>query len=138
MGAGIVSVNNRDPHTYSVSGTLGLPSGATNYLPPFFVPVQQGQYVALTSLRAIIHGGTSATLNIQHGVWNGTSGITWTTITGLSGIVVYQYTTPAACLYTPTNPEVFADGDLLAVVVAGLTASPDGLTVTFNLDQAIV
>ena len=138
MGAGIVSVNNRDPHTYAVPGLLAVASGMNNYLPPWFVPVQQGQYVAITSLRGMIRSGTSVTLNIQHGVWNGTSGITWTTITGLSGIVVGPYTTPTAATFTPTNPEVIADGDLLAVVVTAVSGTPDSLSLTFHMDQAIV
>jgi hypothetical protein len=63
--------------TYSVSGTLSVPSGATGYLPPFFMPTT-GQAVNLFAVIYKVRSG-SATMNIQHNGTNIATGLSVTT-----------------------------------------------------------
>ena len=64
--------------TYSVSGVLQVPSGATGYLPPFFMPVGGSQGIALFAVRYMVRSG-SATMNIQHNGSNIATGLSVTT-----------------------------------------------------------
>ena len=106
---------NRD---YAVGGLLAVPSGATNYLCPFFQSVLQGQTVSLVGVWCVVRAGTSATLSVNH---NGT------TVGGLSGIVV----TTTASYTAATNPANVIDGDTFAPVISAISGTPDGLTVSF-------
>ena len=118
LNSTIFWTGNSHPMTYAVQGLLAVPSGATNFLPPFFLPVPVGQTWTLVGVRAMVRGGTSATFNIQH---NGT------TIGGLSGIVV----TTTAGTSTPTVGEAILDGDYLAPVITAISGTPDGLSMSF-------
>ena len=104
------------PYTYSVSGTLVVPSGATGFLPPFFWPVPSGQTVTLISMQIMVRSG-SLTANIQQ---NGL------TIGGLSALAV----TTTSTTFTPTNPVNVANLDYFAPVITAVTAA-DGLSCTF-------
>jgi hypothetical protein len=118
-GGGLLTVTFELPYTYSVSGLLAVPSGATNYLPPFNFPIVAGQSATLQAVRAWTRSGTSITANIQQ---NGT------TIGGLSGIVIG--TTPTT--YTPTVPPSVANWDQFAPVITAISGTPDGLSLTFS------
>lgn len=106
---------NRD---YAVSGLIAVPSGATNYLTPFFQSVLLGQTISLVGVWCVVRAGTSVTLTIDH---NGTA------VGGLSGISV----TTTKGYTAATNPESVIDGDLFAPVVTAISGTPDGMTVSF-------
>ena len=97
--------------TYSVSGVLSVPSGASGYLPPFFMPVS-GQAVSLYAVIYEVRSG-SCDINIQH---NGTN-----IATGL------------AVSTSPTETSVsasVANNDTFQVVITSVS-SADGLSCSF-------
>ena len=100
------------PNTYSVSGTLQVPSGATGYLPPFFWPVPSGQTVTLLEVRYMCRAGT-ATISIDH---NGSAIATGLAVT----------TAPA----TKSLAQPVANSDYFAPVITGVSGA-DGLSVSF-------
>ena len=108
-----------DGQTYSVSGLLAVPSGATNYLPPFFYPVYPTNTVTFLGVIGLVRGGTSVTLNVQQ---NGS------TITGLSGTT---FTTSSSGLLAPTSATTVNNLDYFAPVITAISGTPDGLTLTF-------
>lgn len=95
-------------HTYAVSGTIVVPSGATGYLPPFFMNETCTMYGVMTLLRA----GT-ATITLEK---NGAAFDT--------GIAVG--TSPT---FT-TEDQTVAVNDYFQPVVTAVTGA-DGLTVSF-------
>ena len=105
--------------TYSVQGLIAVPSGATNYLPPFFMPVPTGQRALFVGVRYIVRAGTSVTFNVTQ---NGTVVIT-------GAVATTTATETDLTTYLDVN-----DGDLFAVVVTAISGTPDGLTVGFYWD----
>lgn len=96
-------------HTYAVSGTLVVPSGATGFLPPFYMPANQG--VTCFNIRCAVRSG-SCTVNAQH------NGVTFSTI---------------AVTTTPTDHPVsvvVANDDSFQPVITAVTAA-DGLSFSF-------
>lgn len=114
----------RTGRTYAVSGLVAVPSGATNYLPPFCEPVQSGGTKTLQSVRYVVRGGTSVSFEVTQ---NGSV---------VSGLGSLSATTTVATTAAGTPPSV-SDGDEFAVVVSGLSGTPDGLSVTFNFATTI-
>jgi len=101
-------------HTFAVSGTLAVPSGATNFLPPFFMVLASGETATLVSVRYMVRSGTCTfTLN-QNG--SGAAGFTGISVT----------TTPTST--TPTAVAV-SNNDYFAPVLTAVS-SADGLSVT--------
>lgn len=99
-------------HTYAVSGTIVVPSGATGYLPPFFMPVASGQGVALFGVYTLLRAGT-ADLTIEQ---NGSA-----------------IATSVPCSTTPTFTPIEAlvgDNDRFQPVVTSVSTA-DGLTCSF-------
>lgn len=107
--------------TYSVSGSLAVPSGATNFLPPFFMPVPAGQTVNLVSVIGVVNGGTSVTLDVTQ---NGSG------VTGLTGLTIT--TSPSSA--GPTSATAVANNDQFAVVITAISGTPDGLSLSFYFD----
>ena len=101
--------------TYSESGTLAVPSGATGYLPPFFMPVGTGQTVSLYAVIYEVRSGT-CDINIEH---NGAAIAT--------GLAVSA--TPAT---TAVSASV-ANNDTFQVVVTAVS-SADGLSCSFYFE----
>lgn len=97
--------------TYSISGTLTVPSGASGYLPPFYVPVASGQTATLTGVRHSLRAG-SAGINITH---NGSSFSSITTTT-----------TPT----TSTFSVSITSDDTFAPVITSVSGA-DGLSMSF-------
>lgn len=114
----------RISQTYSVSGALAVPSGATNFLPPFFMPVPSGQTCKLVGVTAAIRGGTSVTLSVDQ---NGFA------VSGLGSLSV----TPTAGFTAATTPPSVSDGDAFAPVISAITGSPDGLSLSFYFDVTV-
>ena len=104
------------PYTFSVSGTLSVPSGATNFLPPFFFPVPHGQAVKLMAVIGKVRSG-SCTLSVQHNNVN------------TPGLVNLNITSSSSS-HTPTNNIVVSNNDTFAPVISAVS-SADGLSLTF-------
>jgi hypothetical protein len=112
-GATFPTVN----RTYVITGAIGLPSGATNYIPPFPYVLLNGETVYLVGIQAAVRTGT-VTLQINQ---NGTG------IAGLTSVSV----TSTSTYFTPTNPALVTSGDLFAPVVTAIGSTPDGMFVDF-------
>ena len=107
--------------TYAVQGLIAVPSGATNYIPPFEVPVPAGQTVTFIGVSGLVRAATSVTVSINQ---NGSG------ITGLTAVVI----TTTSAETDAATPTACADGDLFAPVVSSISGTPDGLSLTFIFD----
>jgi hypothetical protein len=101
-------------HTFAVQGEIKVPSGDTDFLPPFFVSLASAQTLKLVKARYVINSGTSVTCKLQA---NGAD------ITGFTGISVT--TTPGETDPTDVN---LADNDRLALVVTAVSGTPKNLS----------
>ncbi len=106
--------------TYAIGGEIKVPVGQTDFLAPFFVSVAAGQTIKLVKVRAQIQSGTSATVDVE---------INGTGATGFTGISVTT---------TPTNTDpadvALSDDDEVAIVVTGVSGTPQTMTVTLFLE----
>lgn len=121
--AAIVAVSNTPFATaaaYAVPGPIAVASGALNYLPPFFVPVLGAQSVTLQSVTVQCRSGSCVVAIEQNAV----------AVSGLSGVSVGTTKSTTAA----SSPPSIANEDELSVVVASVSGTPDGLSVTFNLE----
>lgn len=108
------------PISYMVPGLIKVAVGATNYLPPFYFPVEYGQTATLVQVIGSIRTTFPATVNLdiqQNG----------STVAGLSGITLYNGGVP----YTPTGTISVANDDYFQPVVTSIASLPDGLSLTF-------
>ena len=113
------------PHTYAVQGPLQVASGATGYLPHFFMPVPPAQTCALVGVRGMIRTPSdSVTVEIQQ---NGSA------ITGMTGI---SLTSSPSTTYLTNFVDVF-DNDHFCVVVTAIGTAPDGLSLTFYFNYQL-
>jgi len=112
------------PHTFTLSGTVIVPVGQTDFICPFFVKVPSTQTVKLISARHRINSGTSATVKLQN---NGSD------ITGFTGISV---TTTAA----DTDPAdvTLANNDLISLVVTAVSGTPQNMSFTLFFEYTWV
>ena len=106
------------PVSYMVSGLIKVAVGATDYLPPFYFPVQSGQTATLVSVIGTLRNST-VELDIQQ---NGS------TIAGLHNI---SFTAGGPLTYTPTGTVSVANDDYFQPVITFLFSAPDGLSLTF-------
>jgi len=111
------------PYPYTPMGEIKVPSGDTDYLPPFFVVAQSGQTVKLIAVRHRINSGTSVTMKIQK---NGSD------LTGFTGISVTTTT-------TLTNPsdQTLADGDMLQPIATAVSGTPKNMTFELILEYTV-
>lgn len=107
--------------TYIGPGTLSLPSGSTNYIPPLIVPVPSGQTVNFVGVAGFLRDGSSVQMNITQ---------TGVTVPGLSGITV---TTAMTAFYLPTSVSV-ANLDYFSPVYTVLNGTPGNLALAFVFD----
>lgn len=114
----------RLPHTFSIGGEIKVPSGQTDYIPGFFVPVPVGQTAKIVSARYRIAGGTSATLS----VW-----INGSTVTGLTGLVAGT----SAATTAASGANTLADGDIVLITVTAVSGTPTNLSFTLYVDYAV-
>lgn len=118
-----------DHSTYAVQNAIAVPSGATNYLPPFIYPVPGGQAVYLVGVNAMVRNNGSSptvTFKIQQ---NGSD------VTGLTGLVCT--TSPQTAMWIPSAPVPVNDQDYFAPVVTAIANTPDGLTVSFFFEYQL-
>lgn len=114
----------RRTRTYCVQGAIVVSSGATGYLPPFHIGVNNEAILVCVVARVRDNGSSpTVTVNIQQ---NGTN------ITGLTGLVVgHTLSGP----WYPTNPVLIADLDEFGVVPTAIANTPDGGAFSFIYDM---
>lgn len=112
-------------HTFTISGLIAVPSGATAYIPPFFISLPTGQTATIAAARHRVRGGTSATWTVSHGTVDA-----GTSVTGLTGIA----STTTVTTTTASGANTVADGDAIQLVVTAISGTPDNLSVTVFLD----
>ncbi len=110
--------------TYAVSGLVAVASGAMNFLPPFYEPVDAGTTKKLAGVRYGIRAGTSATLAVTQ---NGTN------VSGLGALSATTTPTTTA----PTVAPGVTDGDSFAIVVSAVSGGPDGLSVSLIFETTL-
>lgn len=118
------SITLRRTLTYPITGLLQVPSGATGYLCPFFIPVPPDETWGLVGVWTIIRAGTSCTFKIQQ---NGAD------VTGMTGLVA----TTTKAFYQTTTALDIQDSDLWAPVITAISGTPDGMSVTFFFDTQL-
>lgn len=106
-------------HTWTISGSIAVPSGDTDYIPGMWVPVPAGQTVALVAVRYRINSGTSATIKLQGG------GVDIGGFTGLSATTADTSTTGSVAM---------TDNLYLAPVVTAVAGSPKNMSVSVFFD----
>ncbi len=107
--------------TYAIGGEIKVPVGQTDFLVPFFVSLAAGQTAKLVKVRYQLQAGTSATVDVE---------INGSGATGFTGISVT--TTPAE---TDPADVVLSDNDEIAIVVTGVSGTPENMTFTLFLEH---
>jgi hypothetical protein len=108
------------PHTWAVGGEIKVPSGDTDFITPFFVPIPAGQTAKLVEARYKINSGTSVTADIEQ---NGS---------GATGFTSISVTTTAAS--TDPSDVTLADNDVLALVVSAVVGTPKNMSFTVYIE----
>lgn len=116
------TIDTYDNDTYSVSGTLAVPSGATNYLPPFFKVFPSNVTYTLIGIEAMVRSG-SCTISIDQ---NGSA------VSGLSAVSV----TTSATTTNATSPASVTSGDYFSPVITAVSLA-DGLSLTFIFGKTL-
>ncbi len=111
----------RDVHTFALMGTIAVPSGDTDFIPPFYIEPPQGCTPYLISLKHKINSGTSVTYKLQ------INGSDATGFTALSA-------TTTEAVVNPTDV-VLASGDRVAVVVTAVSGAPKNLTISLVIES---
>jgi hypothetical protein len=111
--------NFTNTYTWSISGTLAVASGATNYIPPFYASVDSGVTVKVIGVRYVCRVGTVTVALNQNG-------------SAVSSMSALSCTSSVTHTSAGTPPSV-ADGDVFAIVLSS-PSSADGLTVTLILE----
>jgi hypothetical protein len=108
-------------HTYTIPGEVSVPSGDTNYIPPFFVSLATGQTAVLSKIRYRINSGTSVTFKLQK---NGGD---------ITGYTALSATTTSTT--TDAADVSLADNDMIALVVTAISGTPKNMSVTIFIDH---
>lgn len=116
----------RIPHTFTIAGPVGLPSGDTNYIPQFFVPVPSGQSVSIVAAHTKINSGTSVT-------WKLYNYSTPADVAGFTGLVAQ--TTPL--LTTPTAVPITINGTQIGPVITAISGAPQNMTITLYVTYTV-
>jgi hypothetical protein len=111
------------PHTFAIAGEIKVPSGDTDFIPPFFVKVPAGQSMKLCSCRYKINSGTSVTAKLT---------INGSDATGFTSMSV----TGTAAETDPTDITL-ADNDLIALVVTAVSGTPKNMSFTLFLSYEV-
>ena len=107
-------------HTWTISGTIAVPSGDTDFICPFYVDLITGQTVAIAGYKAVINAGTSVTLDVK---------VNGSNATGFTAISV---TTTAGGAF-PGNVSL-SDGDKVAIVVSAVSGTPKNMSFSLFLE----
>ena len=104
-----------------VAGTISVPVGTADVIPPFFVAVKTGGAAKIVKLRDKIESGTSVTYKIQK---NG------------SDIYTGEATTTTATT-TDVADNTLADDDRLQVIVTAISGAPTGLSIGITIEYLV-
>ena len=116
--------NLTESRTFAITGAIGVPVGGTNYIPPFFEPVDSGVTKKLINVRYVIRAGTSVTFAVTR---NGVN---------VSGLGALSASTVAGGT-APTVAPAVTDGDQFAIVISAVSGTPDGLTVSLIFETTL-
>jgi peptidoglycan/xylan/chitin deacetylase (PgdA/CDA1 family) len=108
---------------YTVPDEIKVPSGATDFLPPFIIALRSGQTAKVVEVIHEIGSGTSATLKLQK---NGSD------LTGFTGIEV-----KAEKKTTNPTDQAIADGDVIAPVVTAVSGTPKNLSFAIVIEHTV-
>lgn len=121
----------RQAWTYTLPGSLAVPSGSNDFLPPAGIVVPSGQGVTLVGYQWYLGFGTSFTFSMIHA-----TGATLGTLTTLaSGIVAAAASVKGAGTFG--TPKVCADGDAWYPQITAISGSPIGGSVTILADVTV-
>lgn len=109
---------------YTVPDEIKVPSGATDFLPPFIIALRTGQTAKIVKVVHEIGSGTSATVKIQK---NGSD------LEGFTGITV-----KAEKKTTDPADQSVADGDAIAPVVTAVSGTPKNMTFAIVVEHTVV
>ena len=111
----------RIPHTWGISGDIGVANGQTGYLLPMFISLASGQSASLVSCRHRLNAGGTVNFTIYR---NGTA------LTGFTNIT-------ASTTATTTDPSniSLASNDMISVEVNSITGSPQNLSLTIFIEN---
>lgn len=123
------------PHTYVWTNTIGLISGATNYIPPFTIPTLSGQSAAIIGVRFSIRTPSdSLTFKIQCDPNTGDANDAgFADIPGLTNLVA---TSTALSVALSQFFEIGEDYDF-KVVPTAIGTAPDGFRCTFKVNYQL-
>lgn len=107
-------------YAYTISGTIAVPSGDTDFINGFFIRIPSGKSAQIVGYKCKINSGTSATVKLQK---NGVD------ITGFTSITVGTTASSA----TPTAVTL-ADGDIITLIVTAISATPKNMAFTIFID----
>jgi hypothetical protein len=104
------------PFTFAWSGAVVVAAGATGFIPPMAFPIPAGQTAKLVGVFAVLRSGSCVLAVNQKG----------SAVSGLSALTV----TTTGAYTAATTPPAVANDDLFAPVVASISGTPDGLSLT--------
>jgi hypothetical protein len=110
-------------HAYAISGDIRLPTGDSDFIPPFFISLAPGQTANLVSVKHKLNAGTVVTYKLQKNAVDITG---WT---GLTAETTEETVSP--------TPATLASGDRIALVVTGITGTPKNLSVTLFIEHTL-
>lgn len=113
-------------HSFLVGGSIAIPSGDTDYIPPVFIPVPAGRTAKLRACRHRINSGTSVTAKLQ--IAPGAGGA-FADATGFTGMSI----TTAATTTDPTDITL-TDNDVIMLVVTAISGSPKNLSMSLYVE----
>ena len=111
----------RIPHTWGISGEIGVANGQTGYLLPMFISLASGQSASLVSCRHRLNAGGTVNFTVYR---NGTA------ITGFTNITASTTTTTT----DPANVSLASD-DMISVEVNSITGTPQNLSLTIFIEN---
>lgn len=108
-------------HSFAVAGEIRIPVGNLDVVPAIFIPVASGKTATLVQIRHRIGAGTSVTYKIQRNAVDLYTGHTVETTAELIDV----------------TDQALTDGDVLQLIVTGVSGTPQNLSVTLILEHTI-
>lgn len=109
---------------FTVPDEIKVPSGDTDFIPPFIISLRTGQTAKIVKVLYKINGGTSATVKLQK---NGSD---------LTGFTAIEVKTEKAT--TDPTDQAIADADVIALVVTAVSGSPKNLSFAVIVEHTVV
>ncbi len=110
-------------HTFAVAGEIKVPSGATDFIPPMYIGIPEGQITELVGVNKKIQSGTSVTFDVRV---NGVAPAGWANLTANTTLDNDR----------PASVEL-DDGDEIAIVVTAVSGTPKNLSVSLLVNHQV-